>query len=148
MPIVRPMEGTLVQQVLKLTLLFPILGKVLPREFPSVWTNIHTYCRFKATRRGLRAFGNPGRTLTPHNLSERLNNALRAYFFGGFLSFPTWDMNKYSTPRPVVKEKKLDVCLYKITRSDTGFIDLSPLKPVLVEGVWDRVRSRLVPLSA
>ena len=23
--------------------------------------------------------------------------------------------------------------------------DLSPLKPVLVEGVWDRVRSRLVP---
>jgi len=24
--------------------------------------------------------------------------------------------------------------------------DLSPLKPVLVEGVWDRVRSRLVPL--
>jgi len=26
--------------------------------------------------------------------------------------------------------------------------DLSPLEPVLVEGVWDRVRSRLVPLSA
>jgi len=26
--------------------------------------------------------------------------------------------------------------------------DLSPLKPVLVEGGWDRVRSRLVPLSA
>jgi hypothetical protein len=26
--------------------------------------------------------------------------------------------------------------------------DLSPLKPVLVEGVWDRTRSRLVPLSA
>jgi Hypothetical protein len=26
--------------------------------------------------------------------------------------------------------------------------DLSPLKPVLVGGVWDRVRSRLVPLSA
>jgi len=26
--------------------------------------------------------------------------------------------------------------------------DLSPLKPVLVEGVWDRVRSRLVPLEA
>jgi IS605 OrfB family transposase len=26
--------------------------------------------------------------------------------------------------------------------------DLSPLKPFLVEGVWDRVRSRLVPLSA
>jgi IS605 OrfB family transposase len=26
--------------------------------------------------------------------------------------------------------------------------DLSPLKPVLVEGVWDRVRGRLVPLSA
>ena len=26
--------------------------------------------------------------------------------------------------------------------------DLSPLKPVLVEGMWDRVRSRLVPLSA
>ncbi len=26
--------------------------------------------------------------------------------------------------------------------------DLSPLRPVLVEGVWDRVRSRLVPLSA
>jgi hypothetical protein len=26
--------------------------------------------------------------------------------------------------------------------------DLSPLKPLLVEGVWDRVRSRLVPLSA
>jgi IS605 OrfB family transposase len=25
--------------------------------------------------------------------------------------------------------------------------DLSPLKPVLVEGVWDRVRSRLVPLQ-
>jgi hypothetical protein len=25
---------------------------------------------------------------------------------------------------------------------------LSPLKPVLVEGVWDRVRSRLVPLEA
>ena len=23
--------------------------------------------------------------------------------------------------------------------------DLSPLKPVLVEGVWDRVRNRLVP---
>jgi hypothetical protein len=26
--------------------------------------------------------------------------------------------------------------------------DLSPLKPILVEGAWDRVRSRLVPLSA
>jgi hypothetical protein len=26
--------------------------------------------------------------------------------------------------------------------------DISPLKPVLVEGVWDRVRSRLVPLEA
>ncbi|MCC6063678.1 MAG: IS200/IS605 family accessory protein TnpB-related protein [Thermocrinis sp.] len=26
--------------------------------------------------------------------------------------------------------------------------DLSPLKPVLVEGVWDRVRSRLVPFEA
>jgi len=26
--------------------------------------------------------------------------------------------------------------------------DFSPLKPVLVEGVWDRVRSRLVPLEA
>jgi IS605 OrfB family transposase len=26
--------------------------------------------------------------------------------------------------------------------------DLSPLKPVLVEGVWDRVRNRLVPLEA
>jgi hypothetical protein len=25
--------------------------------------------------------------------------------------------------------------------------DLSPLKPVLVEGVWDRVRSRLAPLE-
>ncbi|MFZ8862446.1 MAG: hypothetical protein ACO2PP_18345 [Thermocrinis sp.] len=57
MPVVGPMERTLVQQVLKVALLFPILGKVLLR-------------------------------------------------------------------------------------------DLSPLKPVLVEGVWDRVRSRLVPLSA
>jgi hypothetical protein len=26
--------------------------------------------------------------------------------------------------------------------------DLSPLKPLLVQGVWDRVKSRLVPLSA
>jgi IS605 OrfB family transposase len=26
--------------------------------------------------------------------------------------------------------------------------DLSPLKPILVEGAWDRVRSRLVPLEA
>jgi len=26
--------------------------------------------------------------------------------------------------------------------------DLSPLKPVLVEGVWDRVREGLVPLEA
>jgi hypothetical protein len=26
--------------------------------------------------------------------------------------------------------------------------DLFPPKPVLVEGVWDRVRSRLVPLEA
>ena len=26
--------------------------------------------------------------------------------------------------------------------------DLSPLKPVLVEGVWDRVRKRLVPFEA
>ena len=26
--------------------------------------------------------------------------------------------------------------------------DLSPLKPLLVEGAWNRVRSRLVPLSA
>jgi hypothetical protein len=26
--------------------------------------------------------------------------------------------------------------------------DFSPLKPVLVEGVWDRVRSWLVPLDA
>jgi len=25
--------------------------------------------------------------------------------------------------------------------------DLSPLKPLLVEGVWDRVRRRLVPLE-
>jgi len=92
-------------------------------EFPSVWTNIHTYRRFKATRRGLRASMSPGSTLSPHNLSERLGSALRAYFFGGFLSFPTWDKNKYSTPRPVVKGKKLDVCLYKITRSDTGSKD-------------------------
>ncbi len=76
------------------------------KEFPSVWTNIHTYSRFKATRRGLRASMSPGSTLSPHNLSERLANTLRAYFFGGFLSFPTWDKNKYSTPHPVVKEKK------------------------------------------
>jgi len=27
-------------------------------------------------------------------------------------------------------------------------MDLSPLKPILMEGVWDRVRCRLVPLSA
>jgi len=92
-------------------------------EFPSVWTNIHTYRRFKATRRGLRASMSPGSTLSPHNLSERLANALRAYFFGGFLSFPAWDKNRYSTPHPVVKGKKLDVCLYKTTRSDTGFKD-------------------------
>jgi len=26
--------------------------------------------------------------------------------------------------------------------------DLSPLKPVLVEGVWDRVRKGLAPLEA
>ena len=26
--------------------------------------------------------------------------------------------------------------------------DLSPLRPLLVEGVWDRVRGRLFPLSA
>jgi hypothetical protein len=65
----------------------------------------------------------PGSTFSPHNLSERFANALRAYFFGGFLSFPTWDKNKSNTPRPVVKGKKLDVCLYKITRSDAGFID-------------------------
>jgi hypothetical protein len=26
--------------------------------------------------------------------------------------------------------------------------DLSPLKPVLMEGVWDRVRIRLVPFEA
>jgi hypothetical protein len=70
----------------------------------------------------------PGSTLSPHNLSERLANALRAYFFGGFLSFPTWDKNKSNTPRPVVKGKKLDVCLYKITRSDTGFIDIPASK--------------------
>jgi hypothetical protein len=88
-------------------------------EFPSVWTNIHTYRPFKATRRGLRAFESPGSTLSPHNLSERLTNALRAYFFGGFLSFPTWDKNKYITPQGVVKRKKLDVCLHKTTRSDT-----------------------------
>jgi DNA polymerase III sliding clamp (beta) subunit (PCNA family) len=93
-------------------------------EFPSVWTNIHTYRPFKATRRGLRASISPGSTLSPHNLSERLANALRAYFFGGFLSFPTWDKNKYSTPHGVVKGKKLDVCLYKITKSDTGFKDI------------------------
>jgi len=48
----------------------------------------------------------PGSTLSPQNLSERLANALRAYFFGSFLSFPTWDKNKYNTSRPVVKEKK------------------------------------------
>jgi hypothetical protein len=48
----------------------------------------------------------PGSTLSPHNLSERLAHALRAYFFGGFLSFPTWDKNKYSTPRPIVKGKR------------------------------------------
>jgi hypothetical protein len=27
-------------------------------------------------------------------------------------------------------------------------LNISPLKPVLVEGAWDRVRSRLVPLEA
>jgi hypothetical protein len=27
-------------------------------------------------------------------------------------------------------------------------MELFPLKPMLVEGVWDRVRSRLVPLEA
>ena len=26
-------------------------------------------------------------------------------------------------------------------------MDLSPLKPILMEGVWDRVKSRLVPLE-
>jgi hypothetical protein len=90
--------------------------RVLDEEFPSVWTSVHTYRPFWATRRGLRAFESPGRTLTPHNLSERLANALRAYFFGGLLSFPTWDMNKYNPPHLVVKEKKLDAWLYKITR--------------------------------
>ncbi|WP_299199703.1 hypothetical protein [Thermocrinis sp.] len=34
---------------------------------------------------------------------------------------------------------------YPWTNSTKGF---SPLKSVLVEGVWDRMRSRLVPLSA
>jgi hypothetical protein len=76
------------------------LEKGIKPEFPSVWTNIHTYRRFKATRRGLRASMSPGSTLSPHNLSERLVNALRAYFFGGSLSFPAWDKNKYSTPHP------------------------------------------------
>jgi len=75
-------------------------------EFSSVWTNIHTYRRFKAARRGLRASMSPGSTLSPHNLSEHLVSALRAYFFVGFLSFPTWDKNEYSTPHPVVKEKR------------------------------------------
>ena len=102
--------------------------KAIAQEFPSVWANIHTYRPFKATRRGLRASMSPGSTLSPHNLSERLTNALRAYFFGGFLSFPTWDKNKSNTPRPVVKGKKLNVCLYKTTRSDTGFKDKSTLQ--------------------
>jgi hypothetical protein len=70
----------------------------------------------------------PGSTLSPHNLSERLVNALRACFFGGSLSFPAWDKNKSNTPYPVVKEKKLDVCLYKTTRSGTGFKDLELLQ--------------------
>ena len=40
--------------------------------------------------------------------------------------------------------------LIKLMRKQSSAIrrDLSPLKPVLVEGAWDRVRSRLVPLSA
>jgi hypothetical protein len=77
-------------------------------EFPSVWTNIHTYRPFKATRRGFRLFESPGSTLSPHNLSGRFANALRDCFFGGFLSFPTWDKNKYSIQKSVVKGKERD----------------------------------------
>jgi hypothetical protein len=33
-------------------------------------------------------------------------------------------------------------------RITTGNREFIPLKPILVEGVWDRVRGRLVPLSA
>jgi len=33
-------------------------------------------------------------------------------------------------------------------RITTGNREFIPLKPILVEGVWDRVRNRLVPLSA
>ncbi|MFZ8862205.1 MAG: hypothetical protein ACO2PP_17095 [Thermocrinis sp.] len=42
MPVVGPMEGTLVQQVLKVALLFPILGKVLPILVEGAWDRVRS----------------------------------------------------------------------------------------------------------
>jgi len=54
---------------------------------------------------------------------------------------------------PELPTKYIDSAIYKVALlfPILGRVlprDLSPLKPVLVEGVWDRVRSRLVPLEA
>ena len=41
MPVVGPMEGTLVQQVLKVALLFPVLGrKILLSSRKGVWDRV------------------------------------------------------------------------------------------------------------
>jgi EAL domain-containing protein (putative c-di-GMP-specific phosphodiesterase class I) len=52
-------------------------------------------------------------------------------------------MNKYSTPRPVVKEKKLDVCLYKITRSDTGFKDFLKIEGEFIKTLSNSPKDRV-----
>jgi len=50
----------------------------------------------------------------------------------------------------LAKDKTLKTTYLRITYKKNKVLprDLSPLKPVLVEGVWDRVRSRLVPSEA
>ncbi len=110
---------------------FHAVGKALQAIYTiAIWVYVdetkieardRTYYLWLAVgEKGLPVFVHPSRR---RDAWTRLANALRAYFFVGFLSFPTWDKNKYSTPHPVVKGKKLDVCLYKTTRSDTGFKD-------------------------
>jgi len=68
-------------------------------------------------------------------------------------------LKKYEEREKELRELMRQLCLFCSLASSEGSLlfpilgkvlprDLSPLKPVLVEEAWDRVRSRLVPLEA
>ncbi len=83
-----------------------------------------------ALKSELRNFQNSKKLLT--NLLQSLQSE-QSSCEGAYGRNPAWQVLKVALLFPI---------LGKVLPRD-----LSPLKPILVEGVWDRVRSRLVPLE-